>query len=266
MPPEREDDRQPNQLRTVKMTPGCSKHAEGSALIEFGDTRVMCTASVEEKVPSFLRGTGKGWITAEYGMLPRSTGTRMTRESTKGKPSGRTQEIQRLIGRSLRSVVDMQALKDRTIWLDCDVLQADGGTRTASITGAFVAMAMAMARLQEAGMLDQPPLLDYVGAISVGILAGEPYLDLSYLEDVAAEVDMNVVMTGKGLYVEVQGTAEEEPFSQLQLEALLDFAKEGIKELITYQRHVLEEQVENLTDLFHRESDPKIAISSGDPQ
>ena len=260
--PDRDDNRQLNQLRTVNITPGCSKHAEGSALIEFGDTRVICTASVEEKVPSFLRGTRKGWITAEYGMLPRSTGTRMTRESTKGKPSGRTQEIQRLIGRSLRSVVDMQALKDRTIWLDCDVLQADGGTRTASITGAFVAMAMAMARLQEAGKLDQPPLLDYVGAVSVGIVAGEPYLDLTYLEDVAAEVDMNVVMTGQNFYVEVQGTAEEKPFSQLQLDALLDLAKEGIKTLITQQRRVLEEQVENLTDLFHRESDPKRSLPS----
>ncbi len=258
--PDRDDNRQPNQLRAVKMTPGYSKHAEGSALIEFGDTRVICTASVEEKVPSFLRGTGKGWITAEYGMIPRSTGTRMTRESTKGKPSGRTQEIQRLIGRSLRSVVDMQALKDRTIWLDSDVLQPDGGTRTASITGAFVAMAIAMARLQEAGILGQPPLLDYVGAVSVGIVAGEPYLDLTYQEDVAAEVDMNVVMTGQGLYVEVQGTAEEKPFSQLQLEALLAFAKEGIKELIKQQRRVLEEQLENLSDLFHPETDLKCSL------
>ena len=264
--PDRDDNRQLNQLRTVKIIPGYSTHAEGSALIEFGGTRVICTASVEEKVPSFVRGSGKGWITAEYGMIPRSTGTRMIREASKGKPSGRTQEIQRLIGRSLRSIVDMQALKERTIWLDCDVIQADGGTRTASITGAFVALTLALAKLQDTGILVQPALLDYVAAVSVGIVSGVPCLDLTYHEDVAAEVDMNVVMTGQGLYVEVQGTAEEKPFSQLQLEALLDLAKEGIQKLIQHQRLVLEEQLENLTDLFHCESDPKLAISSGEPQ
>ncbi len=212
--PDRGDQRQLDHMRQVTITPAYSKHAEGSALIECGDTRVICTASIEDKIPSFLRGSGKGWVTSEYGMIPRSTGTRMTRDATKGKPSGRTQEIQRLIGRSLRSVVDMHALKERTIWLDCDVIQADGGTRTASITGAYVALALAVAKLQKDGSLDQPVLLDYVAAVSVGIVDGEPYLDLSYEEDVAAEVDMNVVMTGQGLFVEVQGTAEEKPFHE----------------------------------------------------
>jgi ribonuclease PH len=261
--PDRRDQRQLNHMRTVKITPAYSKHAEGSALIECGDTRVICTASVEEKVPSFLRGSKKGWVTSEYGMIPRSTGTRMTRDATKGKPSGRTQEIQRLIGRSLRSVVDMHALKERTIWLDCDVIQADGGTRTASITGAFVALALALAKLREDGSLDQPVLLDYVAAVSVGIVGGEPYLDLAYEEDVAAEVDMNVVMTGQGLFVEVQGTAEERPFSQTHLEALLDLAKTGIQNLIVQQRLVLEGQLENLTDLFQSDSDQQVANPSG---
>lgn len=264
--PDRGDERPLNQMRTVTITPAYSKHAEGSALIECGDTRVICTASIEEKVPSFLRGSKKGWVTSEYGMIPRSTGTRMTRDATKGKPSGRTQEIQRLIGRSLRSVVDMHALKERTIWLDCDVIQADGGTRTASITGAFVALALAMAKLQEEGSLDKPALLDYVAAISVGIVDGEPCLDLAYEEDVAAEVDMNVVMTGQGLFVEVQGTAEEKPFSQSHLEALLDLAKSGIQDLIVQQRLVLEEQLENLTDLFQSDSDQQVAIPSSNPK
>ena len=264
--PDRGDQRQLNQMRSVTITPAYSKHAEGSALIECGDTRVICTASIEDKIPSFLRGSGKGWVTAEYGMIPRSTGTRMTRDATKGKPSGRTQEIQRLIGRSLRSVVDMHALKERTIWLDCDVIQADGGTRTASITGAYVALALAVAKLQKEGSLDQPVLLDYVAAVSVGIVDGEPYLDLSYEEDVAAEVDMNVVMTGQGLFVEVQGTAEEKPFSRTQLEALLGLANHGIQDLIEQQRLVLEEQLENLTDLFQRDSDQQIAISPGNPK
>ena len=264
--PDRGDQRPLNHMRTVTITPAYSKHAEGSALIECGDTRVICTASVEEKVPSFLRGSKKGWVTSEYGMIPRSTGTRMTRDATKGKPSGRTQEIQRLIGRSLRSVVDMHALKERTIWLDCDVIQADGGTRTASITGAFVALALAMAKLQEDGSLDQPALLDYVAAVSVGIVDGEPCLDLSYEEDVAAEVDMNVVMTGQGLFVEVQGTAEEKPFSQSHLEALLDLARNGIQTLIEQQRLVLEEQLENLTDLFQSDSDQQVAIPPGNPK
>ena len=264
--PDRSDHRQLDHMRQVTITPAYSKHAEGSALIECGDTRVICTASVEDKIPSFLRGSGKGWVTSEYGMIPRSTGTRMTRDATKGKPSGRTQEIQRLIGRSLRSVVDMHALKERTIWLDCDVIQADGGTRTAAITGAFVALALAVAKLQANGNLDQPALLDYVAAVSVGIVDGEPYLDLAYEEDVAAEVDMNVVMTGQGLFVEVQGTAEEKPFSQTQLEALLGLAKKGIQDVIEQQRLVLEEQLENLADLFQTDSDQQIAISPGNPK
>jgi ribonuclease PH len=264
--PDRSDQRQLNHMRRVTITPACSKHAEGSALIECGDTRVICTASVEEKIPSFLRGSGKGWVTSEYGMIPRSTGTRMTRDATKGKPSGRTQEIQRLIGRSLRSVVDMHALKERTIWLDCDVIQADGGTRTASITGAFVALALAVAKLQEEGSLERPALLDYVAAVSVGIVDGEPFLDLSYEEDVAAEVDMNVVMTGQGLFVEVQGTAEERPFSQTHLEALLGLAKKGIQDMIEQQRMVLEEQLGNLANLFQSDSDQQVAISPGNPK
>jgi ribonuclease PH len=253
-------------MRKVTITPAFSKHAEGSALIECGDTRVICTASVEEKIPSFLRGSGKGWVTSEYGMIPRSTGTRMTRDATKGKPSGRTQEIQRLIGRSLRSVVDMHALKERTIWLDCDVIQADGGTRTASITGAFIALALAVAKLRENGSLDQPVLLDWVAAVSVGIVDGEPCLDLSYEEDFAAEVDMNVVMTGQGLFVEDQGTAEEKPFSQAHLETLLGLARNGIQNLIEQQRLVLEEQLENLADLFQSDSDQKITVSPGNPK
>ena len=264
--PDRGDQRLPNHMRTVTITPAYSKHAEGSALIECGDTRVICTASVEEKVPSFLRGSKKGWVTSEYGMIPRSTGTRMTRDSTRGKPSGRTQEIQRLIGRSLRSVVDMHALKERTIWLDCDVIQAGGGTRTASITGAFVALALAVAKLQKDGSLDRPALLDYVAAVSVGIVYGEPYLYLSYEEDVAAEVDMNVVMTGQGLFVEVQGTAEEKPFSQSHLDALLSLAKCGIQNLIEQQRLVLEEQLENLTDLFQSDPNQQVAIPPGNPK
>ncbi len=190
----------------------------------------------------------------------------MTRDATKGKPSGRTQEIQRLIGRSLRSVVDMHALKERTIWLDCDVIQADGGTRTASITGAFIALALAVAKLRENGSLDQPVLLDYVAAVSVGIVDGEPCLDLSYEEDFAAEVDMNVVMTGQGLFVEVQGTAEEKPFSRTHLEALLGLARNGIQNLIEQQRLVLEEQLENLADLFQSDSDQQITVSPGNPK
>ena len=246
----RSDSRQVGDLRPVTITPNCSKHAEGSALIECGDTRVICTASVEEKVPSFLRGTGQGWVTSEYGMIPRSTNTRMMRESSRGKSSGRTQEIQRLIGRSLRSVVDRSALKERTIWLDCDVIQADGGTRTASITGAFVALVMALAQLREKGVLEHPVLSDYIAAISVGIVDGEPLLDLSYEEDFAAEVDMNVVMTGKGLFVEVQGTAEEQPFSGDQLQSLLSLARSGVEQLVKQQRLVLEAHLERADCLF----------------
>ncbi len=262
----RSDGRQPNQLRSVRIVPDYNKHAEGSALIECGATRVICTASVEDKIPSFLRGSGQGWVTSEYGMLPRSTGTRMKREASRGRPSGRTQEIQRLIGRSLRSVVDMQALGERTFWIDCDVIQADGGTRTASITGAFVALALAAAKLRKEGTLENPVLQDFVAAVSVGIVSGEPVLDLGYEEDVAAEVDMNVVMTGQGLYVEVQGTAEENPFSAPQLETLLKFAGEGIQKLIVQQKLILEQQLDNMTDLFCRETDPQVAISSGNPQ
>ncbi|MEE8350102.1 MAG: ribonuclease PH [Acidobacteriota bacterium] len=264
---ERIDSRQLDQLRPIRIVPGYNKHAEGSALIESGDTRVICTASVENKIPSFLRGSGKGWVTSEYGMLPRSTGSRMMREAAKGKPSGRTQEIQRLIGRSLRSVVDMKALGERTVWIDCDVIQADGGTRTASITGAFVALALAMAKLQKENILKQPVLLDWVAAVSVGIVSGEPVLDLGYEEDFAAEVDMNVVMTGQGLYVEVQGTAEENPFSGPQLEALLKLASGGIQTLVSKQKSVLEQHVENVKDLFIScEPDPQIVLSSGNPQ
>jgi len=261
--PERTDGRHPNQLRPVKITPNYNKHAEGSALIEFGETRVICTASVEEKIPSFLRGTGQGWVTAEYGMIPRSTGTRMIRESSKGKLSGRTQEIQRLIGRSLRSVVDLKALKERTIWIDCDVIQADGGTRTASITGAYIALVLAASKLNKGGTLSQPILLDYVAAASVGLSEGVAFLDLSYEEDFAAEVDMNVVMTGQGLFVEVQGTAEQRPFSPAQLDSLLEVAGKGIIELIGLQQQSLQDQLEDLDNLFIRETNPSAAVSSG---
>ena len=249
----RVDGRSDAELRPVKIAADYSKHAEGSALIECGDTKVICTASVEDKVPSFLRGRGRGWITSEYGMLPRSTGTRMMRESSKGRPTGRTHEIQRLIGRSLRSVVDLEALQERTIWLDCDVVQADGGTRTASITGAFVALVLAINSLKCEGLLKQAVLLDYVAAVSVGVFQGETLLDLNYEEDSSADVDMNVVMTGKGLFVEVQGTAEERPFSEQQLGTLLSLANQGIHQLIEHQRLVLEENTENLSDLFKGE-------------
>lgn len=250
---QRVDGRSDVALRPVKITANYSKHAEGSALIECGDTQVICTASVEDKVPSFLRGRGRGWITSEYGMLPRSTGTRMMRESSRGRPTGRTQEIQRLIGRSLRSVVDLEALQERTIWLDCDVVQADGGTRTASITGAFVALALAINSLKCEGLLKQAVLLDYVAAVSVGVFQAETLLDLNYEEDSSADVDMNVVMTGKGLFVEVQGTAEERPFSEQQLGTLLSLANQGIHQLIEHQRLVLKENTENLSDLFKGE-------------
>lgn len=260
------DGRADNQLRPVTVTADYTKHAEGSVLIECGDTRVICTASVEGKVPPFLRGSGRGWVTSEYGMIPRSTGSRMIRESSRGRPSGRTQEIQRLIGRSLRSVVDLEALQERTIWLDCDVIQADGGTRTASITGAFVALVLAIDKLRRDGLLDRAVLLDYVGAVSVGVFQGEARLDLNYEEDSSADVDMNVVMTGQDLFVEVQGTAEERPFSGQQLNALLSLAREGIHQLIEHQRLVLEEKVEHLSDLFQGESLPKVAIPSGDQE
>ena len=216
-----------------------TKHAEGSVLIEFGDTRVLCTASVEERVPPFLKDSGRGWVTAEYGMLPRSTNTRTDREAARGKQSGRTQEIQRLIGRALRAVVDLSALGARTVHLDCDVLQADGGTRTAAITGAFVALHDAVTWLQKKKLLQQQPIRDFVSAISVGIHQGTPMLDLDYSEDSACGCDMNVVMTGAGNFVEVQGTAEGETFARAELDELLALAQSGIGELIAHQRRAL---------------------------
>jgi ribonuclease PH len=231
--------RQADQLRDVRITRHFTRHAEGSVLVEFGDTRVLCTASVEESVPPFLRGKGEGWVTAEYGMLPRSTHTRSAREAAKGKQSGRTQEIQRLIGRSLRAVTDLKALGERQITLDCDVLQADGGTRTAAITGACVALHDALSPLVAAGKLAKNPLRDFVAAVSVGIVGGVPVLDLDYPEDSSCDTDMNVVMTGRGGMVEVQGTAEGEPFTRHELDALLQLAQSGIARLIDLQRAAL---------------------------
>ncbi len=235
----RSDRREPNQLRDTTITPNYIMHAEGSVLIEAGNTRVICTASVEDRVPPFLRNTGKGWVTAEYGMLPRSTTTRSQREASAGKVGGRTQEIQRLIGRSLRSVTNLQALGERTIWVDCDVIQADGGTRTASITGAFVALALALERLRERATLSSIPLTDYVAAISVGIVDNEPLLDLAYEDDSRAEVDMNIVKTGGGRFIEVQGTAEGLPFGREALLTLLDLADHGIRQLVAKQRAIV---------------------------
>ncbi|MCX7176302.1 MAG: ribonuclease PH [Proteobacteria bacterium] len=231
--------RKPDELRAVRITRQFTRHAEGSVLVEFGDTRVLCTASVEETVPGFLRGKGQGWVTAEYGMLPRATHTRSAREAAKGKQSGRTQEIQRLIGRSLRAITDLGALGERQITLDCDVLQADGGTRTAAITGACVALHDAIDHLLAAGKLAQSPLRDFVAAVSVGIVAGVPVLDLDYPEDSSCDTDMNVVMTGSGGIVEVQGTAEGPPFSRAELDALLALAQAGIARLIDTQRAAL---------------------------
>jgi ribonuclease PH len=233
---QRPSQRLPDQLRAVTITRRYTKHAEGSVLIEFGDTKVLCTASVEEKVPGFLKGRGQGWLTAEYGMLPRSTNTRMDREAARGKQSGRTQEIQRLIGRSMRAVVDMAALGERTIQIDCDVLQADGGTRTASITGAWVAVHDAIAGLIKSGALTGNPMRDHVAAISVGIFEGVPVLDLDYAEDSNCDTDMNIVMTGAGAFVEVQGTAEGAAFDRKEMDALLDLAGAGIATLITKQK------------------------------
>jgi ribonuclease PH len=237
--PTRPGQRAANALRPVKITRGYTIHAEGSVLIEFGDTKVLCTASVEEKVPPHKRGSGEGWVTAEYGMLPRATHTRSDREAAKGKQSGRTQEIQRLIGRSLRAVFDLKALGERTISLDCDVLQADGGTRTASITGAFVAAHDAVSRLLAEGKLAVSPIRDHVAAISVGIVNGQPLLDLEYVEDAACDTDMNVVMTGAGHFVEVQGTAEGAAFSRREMDALLALAEQGVAELVVLQRQAL---------------------------
>ena len=235
----RNDGRAPNQMRTVTIKKNFIKHAEGSVLIQVGDTKVICNASVEEKVPPFLRDKKQGWVTAEYSMLPRSTHTRMSRESSRGKVTGRTQEIQRLIGRSLRTVVDMEQLGERTIWIDCDVIQADGGTRTASITGAFVAMCLALKQLKKEKKIETIPIKDFVAATSVGVLEGKKILDLEYSEDSVAEVDMNIVKTGKGGFVEIQGTAEQEPFSEKDMDAMLSLANKGIKELIALQKKAI---------------------------
>ena len=233
------DGRAANAARDTRLTPDFSMHAEGSVLIEVGRTRVICTASVEERVPPFQRGTGKGWVTAEYGMLPRATSTRTTREASIGKVGGRTQEIQRLIGRSLRSVTTLTELGERTVWIDCDVIQADGGTRTAAITGGFVALVLALERIREQGVITRLPITDYVAATSVGIIAGTPMLDLAYDEDSRAEVDMNVVKTANGRFIEVQGTAETQPFDRQALDALLALGDLGLKTLFAKQREIV---------------------------
>ena len=245
MPPQanprtaRPSGRTAQQLRSVRLQRGFTRHPEGSVLVEFGDTRVLCTASVEERVPPFLRGRGVGWLTAEYGMLPRSTNTRTEREAARGRQSGRTQEIQRLIGRALRAVVDLSLLGERTLQVDCDVLQADGGTRTAAITGAFVAVHDALGWMRERGLIAAWPVRDFIAAVSVGVFQGTPVLDLDYAEDSACDTDMNVVMTGAGRFVEVQGTAEGTPFERAELDALIDLAAHGIAELVACQRRAL---------------------------
>jgi len=236
---QRNGGRAANALRPVRITRSYTAYAEGSVLIEFGGTRVLCTASVEEKVPGHKKGSGEGWVTAEYGMLPRATHTRSDREAARGKQSGRTQEIQRLIGRSMRTVFDLKKLGERTIYLDCDVIQADGGTRTAAITGAFVAAQDAVNKLIADGKLMESPILDHVAAISVGIVQGTPLLDLEYVEDSACDTDMNVVMTGAGNFVEVQGTAEGAAFTRAEMDALLVLAEKGIQELVAMQRQTL---------------------------
>jgi len=235
----RPSNRSPENLRPIKMIRGFTKHAEGSVLIQFGDTHVLCTASILEKVPPHKKGSGEGWVTAEYGMLPRATHTRSDREAAKGKQSGRTQEIQRLIGRSMRSVFDLKLLGERTLHLDCDVLQADGGTRTAAITGAFVAARDAVNQLLDKKLITADPIKDHVAAISVGIYQGTPVLDLDYAEDSSCDTDMNVVMTGKGGMIEIQGTAEGDAFSRAELDALLGLAEKGIQELVTLQKSAL---------------------------
>ena len=234
--PGRRDGRAVDQLRGLKLTTGYLRHAEGSCLIELGDTRVVCAVSLEEKVPPFLKGKGEGWVTAEYGMLPRATTTRSPRETSRGGPSGRTHEIQRLIGRSLRAVVDLKALGERTVWVDCDVIQADGGTRCASITGAFVALVDGLRRVRRQGTLAQLPVRDFVAAVSVGIYDGRPVLDLDYEEDSGCDTDMNIVMTGNGGIIEVQGTAEKTPFTEEQFLGLLTLARRGVGKLIDLQR------------------------------
>ncbi|MFB3855198.1 MAG: ribonuclease PH [Vicinamibacterales bacterium] len=235
----RPGDRAFDQLRATRITPGFLRHAEGSVLMEVGDTRVVCAASLEDRVPPFLRNTGKGWVTAEYGMLPRATSTRTPRESSSGKVGGRTHEIQRLIGRSLRAVVDLSQFPERTIWVDCDVIQADGGTRTAAITGGFVALVLALEHMRSRGVIRSLPVRDYVAATSVGVVEGEVVLDLEYEEDSRAEVDMNVVKTGGGRYIEVQGTAEHEPFGADRLAAMLSLADVGIATLVALQRDIV---------------------------
>lgn len=232
--------RAPEQLRAVRITRHYTRHAEGSVLVEFGDTKLICTASVEDKVPGFMKGQGRGWLTAEYGMLPRATHTRSDREAARGKQSGRTQEIQRLIGRSLRAVFDLAAMGERTIQIDCDVIQADGGTRTAAITGAFVAAADAVQWMMARGMLTASPVRDHVAAVSVGVFRGQPVLDLDYAEDSDCDTDMNVVMTGAGGFVEVQGTAEGAPFTEAEMQQLLALAKSGIGQLVALQKAALE--------------------------
>jgi ribonuclease PH len=232
--------RQPDQLRDIRFTRQYTKHAEGSVLVEFGDTRVLCTATVEERIPPWLKGKGEGWVTAEYGMLPRSTGTRMGREAARGKQGGRTMEIQRLIGRSLRAAIDLKALGERQITIDCDVIQADGGTRTASITGGFVALHEAINHLIKEGQIKKSPLYGMVASVSVGIFDGVPVLDLDYAEDSTAETDMNVVMNDAGHFIEVQGTAEGHAFRRDELDSMLNLAEKGISELISHQKAALE--------------------------
>ncbi len=235
----RQNGRKHNELRKIKITKDFIKYAEGSCLIEFGNTKVITTASVEETVPSFLKGKKKGWVTAEYSMIPRSCKSRVPRESSKGKLGGRTHEIQRLIGRSMRTVVDTNKLGERTIWIDCDVIQADGGTRCASVTGSYISLVLALAKLKKDGVITEVPISDYVAAVSVGMLDGHPALDLDYEEDSTAEVDMNIIMTGDGRFIEVQGTAEREPFSKSDMEKLLALAKLGIEDLIVMQKSAL---------------------------
>jgi ribonuclease PH len=235
------DGRKHDELRHVRIHRNYIKYAEGSALIEVGDTKVICTATIEEKVPPHLKDQNKGWVTAEYAMIPRSAHARIVRESARGKIGGRTHEIQRLIGRALRSVVALEKLGERTVWIDCDVIQADGGTRTASITGSFVALVDALKFAQKKDLIDEIPVKDYLAAVSVGIVDGEPVIDLNYAEDSTAEVDMNIVMTGKGRFVEIQGTAEGAPFSKAQMEGLITLAKQGIEELVEIQRKLVGE-------------------------
>ncbi len=237
----RVDNRRSDEARPLTITPNFLKHAEGSVLIAVGDTKVICTATLEDRVPPFLKGRGTGWVTAEYGMLPRSSKERIPRESVRGKVSGRTQEIQRLIGRSLRAVIDLPKFGERTVWIDCDVIQADGGTRTASISGAFVALALALRAAKDAGKISSVPIREHVAATSVGVFDGEAVLDLNYHEDSRADVDMNVVMTGSGEFIEIQGTAESSPFSQGTLEKMLALAARGIDDIVRYQREILGE-------------------------